>query len=627
MKNKFFPKLILLIVFTFCFCGVSISQEKYSKIKLQITKDKIQDIVNLGVVVDGNIVYEGDYAILEISEKEVKLLEDNGYKYEVLIDDMSKYYQKRNEEEQKALKKKQDEKGDIKNPSSYIAPTEFTYGSMGSFHTLTEINAVMDTMAKRYPTFVSPRAQIGTMTSIEGRPIYYVKLSNNVSYNDPKKPQVLFNALHHAREPEGMESELFFMWYLLENYNTNDSIKFLVDNTQMYFVPCVNVDGYTYNQTTNSTGGGMWRKNRRHNSDGTYGVDLNRNYGYHWVQSTTTSADDYSGTAGFSEPETQIMEGFAISHDFEFSISIHCYGNYMIHPWGYSSTVFPPDYNYFHSVGKMLTKDNGYLVGNPYQTVGYTANGGSLDWYYGEQTAKNRVIEYSPEAGSSSDGFWPTKTRIIPNCQNNMYMNLLLAQFSHQAIVKDLSPSSILNMSGTFDYNIKRLSVDPKTFYVKIVPLDQWIQTIGDSVTFAGLDTFQVQTGSINYTLNPSIQTGQPFSYNLIFSDGKYVISRTIKKVYNGATGVLNQDEADNSVLVYPNPIKSDFAVSIDGKGNGDCSIKIENSLGQVIFSDNFKKQNSKIIKKYNLSNFPKGVYIAKITTNNKTTCIKLFLE
>ena len=71
------------------------------------------------------------------------------------------------------------------------------------------------------------------------------------------------------------------MWYLLENYATNADIKATVDNTELFFVPCVNPDGYVYNQTTNPNGGGMWRKNRRNNGT-SFGVDINRNYGYNW---------------------------------------------------------------------------------------------------------------------------------------------------------------------------------------------------------------------------------------------------------------------------------------------------------------------------------------------------------
>ena len=105
----------------------------------------------------------------------------------------------------------------------------------------------------------------------EGRSLYWLKISNNPNVNQ-SKPQVLYTAIHHAREPESLVELVYYMWYLLENYNTNAEIKYLVDNLEMYFVPCVNPDGYIYNYTTNPNGGGLWRKNRRNNGDGTYGV-------------------------------------------------------------------------------------------------------------------------------------------------------------------------------------------------------------------------------------------------------------------------------------------------------------------------------------------------------------------
>jgi murein tripeptide amidase MpaA len=93
---------------------------------------------------------------------------------------------------------------------------------------------------------------------------------------------MFFNAVHHAREPMSMSQLIFFMWHILENYNTDKDIKTLVNSTELYVVPCVNPDGYVYNQGTNPSGGGMWRKNRRNNGNGTFGVDPNRNYAYKW---------------------------------------------------------------------------------------------------------------------------------------------------------------------------------------------------------------------------------------------------------------------------------------------------------------------------------------------------------
>jgi murein tripeptide amidase MpaA len=97
---------------------------------------------------------------------------------------------------------------------------------------------------------------------------------------------------------------MYYMWYLLENYGTDPEATYLVDNREMYFVPCFNPDGYEYNRQTDPNGGGMWRKNRRNNG-GSYGVDLNRNFGYMWGyddlgSSPIPSSETYRGPSAFS---------------------------------------------------------------------------------------------------------------------------------------------------------------------------------------------------------------------------------------------------------------------------------------------------------------------------------------
>ena len=140
-------------------------------------------------------------------------------------------------------------------------------------------------------------------------------MSNNPSVDQPAKPQMLVTSLHHAREPGSLSAVIYYLSYLLENYSTDTHIKTIIDNTELYFVPCVNPDGYIYNITTYPGGGGMWRKNRRVNAGGSFGVDLNRNYGYNWGFDNVGSSpngvsDTYRGASAFSEPETQAVRNF-----------------------------------------------------------------------------------------------------------------------------------------------------------------------------------------------------------------------------------------------------------------------------------------------------------------------------
>ena len=58
----------------------------------------------------------------------------------------------------------------------------------------------------------------------------------------------------------------------------------------------------------------MWRKNRRDNGNGTFGVDLNRNYSYEWAligSSGNGNSDVYHGISAFSEPESQALKWFS----------------------------------------------------------------------------------------------------------------------------------------------------------------------------------------------------------------------------------------------------------------------------------------------------------------------------
>ncbi len=224
---------------------------------------------------------------------------------------------------------------------------------------------------------------------------------------------------------------LYYMFYLLESYGTDPEATYLVNERELYFVPVVNPDGYVYNQTTNPNGGGLWRKNRRVNGGGVFGVDLNRNYGYRWGfdnvgSSPTPSSDTYRGPAPFSEPETSAIRAFHQGRTIWNGFHYHAYGNYLIHPYAYAATAFPPapDHALYTRYGAALSAMNGYLVGNFAQTLGYLGNGEVIDWSYGEQVEKNKVFAILPEVGGAGDGFWPPPSRIVPIAEQNRGPNL-----------------------------------------------------------------------------------------------------------------------------------------------------------------------------------------------------------
>ena len=116
---------------------------------------------------------------------------------------------------------------------------------------------------------------------------------------------------------------------LVENQAENQD---LIDFYDFYILPVANPDGYEFSFTSNR----LWRKNRARNSllplcDG---VDLNRNFGYHWADAKTlspsggshlTCVDSYAGPGPFSEPENRNIAHFVSSIRQNVVVSVYSY--------------------------------------------------------------------------------------------------------------------------------------------------------------------------------------------------------------------------------------------------------------------------------------------------------------
>lgn len=302
----------------------------------------------------------------------------------------------------------------------------FGEGSMGGYYTEAEVAGQLDSMQLLHPGLIDIQV-IGY--SLEGRPIRAARISDNPASDEPWEPEVLYTALTHAREPAGMMTLVYFMWWLLEEYGNDPDATYLVNNRQIWFIPVVNPDGYVWNETTNPSGGGFWRKNRRDNGNGTRGVDLNRNYGpdYMWNapnggSSTNTGSDTYRGTAPFSEPETQTIDSFLRLRSVRACLNYHTHGNLLIYPYGYLSAESPDSARY-RALAFDLTRVNRYASGTDQQTVNYSTRGNSDDYMYGD-TTKFRTYAMTPEVGTA---FWPPSSQILPMVTVNLPANIRFA--------------------------------------------------------------------------------------------------------------------------------------------------------------------------------------------------------
>jgi carboxypeptidase T len=364
--------------------------------------------------------------IAEISENDYEILLKSGFNYTILIEDMQEYYNSippLTDTEKQSF---------IDESIRDYKVSGFGFGSVGGHYSLNEVILELDSMFMLFPNLITQKIQIGS--TFENRPIYAVKISDNPNITE-NEPRVLYTGLTHAREPMGMMAIIYFMYYLLENYGTDPEVTYLVNNREMYFIPVVNPDGYEYNRSTNPNGGGLWRKNRRNNS-GSYGVDLNRNWGpyAYWNapnngSSTSPTSDTYRGTAPFSEPELVAVRDFIAGKNIKCALNYHTYSNLLVFPYGALGRE-TPDSAIFREFAIDMTRFNNYTYGTDLQTVGYSTRGNSDDYMYDGDTLLNgsKIFAMTPEVGTSADGgFWALQNRIFALAQVNLRPNLYYA--------------------------------------------------------------------------------------------------------------------------------------------------------------------------------------------------------
>jgi carboxypeptidase T len=181
----------------------------------------------------------------------------------------------------------------------------------------------------------------------EGRTVSAVRLRAG---DDPDLPSILFTSGVHAAELGGPDSCIYFIYRLIDAYLTKsslalgnktfsaDRIQAMLNNLDIFVLPCANPDGRAYVQTSQE----WWRKNRNPNVGmNAIGVDINRNYDFLWssgVGSSFIPADDtYKGEEAFSEPETRNIQWLLDTSSADYFMDIHGPSGLLVYTWGDAS--------------------------------------------------------------------------------------------------------------------------------------------------------------------------------------------------------------------------------------------------------------------------------------------------
>ncbi|MCP2604865.1 M14 family metallopeptidase [Candidatus Aminicenantes bacterium AH-873-B07] len=313
---------------------------------------------------------------------------------------------------------------------SELVPPISKHGLNGAYHSYTELERDLFNLEQSYPE-IAKIFDIGD--SWENRNIYAIKISDNVEF-DEDEAEVFFVGCHHAREWISVEIPYLLAHYLLLNYYQNPRIQNIVDNSEIWIVPLLNPDGLEYSITTFR----YWRKNRRDNGNGSYGVDLNRNYGYNWGydnigSSPNTFSQTYRGLSPFSEPETRAIKNLFEQKNFKAAVSYHSYSQIILYPWGYTEEPSPLNdllERLSENMANLICQVNGntYLTGQSGKIL-YLTNGDATDWILGIYNIPAFTIELPP-IDFISGGFFNSEEDIIPIFKENLPAALFLIEWA-----------------------------------------------------------------------------------------------------------------------------------------------------------------------------------------------------
>ena len=274
----------------------------------------------------------------------------------------------------------------------------------GNYHNYFGTTKMLNGFNEKYPDLVDVFS-IGK--SVLGKNIWCVRVTNE--NNDDIKSSCLLDGCIHGVEWEAGEACLYLAEYLLINFNTNETIKLILNTTQVYLVPLVNPDARENND--------LWLGNDN-------GVDLNRNFDIFFgklrshclrlgkllnrikIPVIKFYPNDPSkwwrncGRYTFSEPESQSLRDLMKvidTQDFSFYVNCHTATHEIFTPVPWAKTIWNPPYilteneiQIFNYVKDWVEENTEYKADRSTDTV---LGGCSFMWVFNEFRIPSFVFE------------------------------------------------------------------------------------------------------------------------------------------------------------------------------------------------------------------------------------------
>ena len=436
------------------------------------------------------------------------------------------------------------------------------------YHRYQQVLDLLDNYSKLYPdiTFLDT---IGISQRL-GFYIPAIKISDNASLEEDE-PAILYDGLHHANEPVGMESTLAILEYLLSNYGTDPQVTSWINNTEIWIVPMINPDGWYY-LVENELGNPWWRKNLRDNNDNGVintdydGVDVNRNYDFNWNigGSGDPGSWTYRGPEVFSESEARAKRDLALDQKFVMSFSYHSYGEIVIYSWQEAPRA--PDQDLILEIADSIaSRIPKFAGGESYDPrVSNCQTGFSRCWMYGVAG----TFEFTIETASS---FMPSGVDGLSIAQDNIPGALYILDR--------------VNGPGISGHILDKLSGQALEADYKILEIYDDILTIKTSDSLYGRYDRLLQPGEYTLQVSKEGYLTEIIS-NIQVEDGAMTnLDVFLIPIVSGIED-LQALPFDGNIRLsqnYPNPFKNNTSIKYYTEKAGNLSIEVYDLLGKKV--------------------------------------------
>ena len=444
--------------------------------------------------------------------------------------------------------------------------------------------ATMDTFQHRFPNL----CKIDTVLAQtpDGHMILAAHISNDLN-NRGNKPAFWYSSTIHGDEPVGYYIMLHLIHYILNNYNTDEQVRNLVDNVDIWITPIENPDG-TYHYSDNSLNNSPW--STRYNGNG---VDLNRYYplaGY-----STEPVDDY-------EPEVIAMKAFAADKQFTMSANFHGGAELFNYPWDTWETNERPNpdrYWWIHAGERFtdtcqsmhssyMTEESGVIEGGDW----YVITGSRQDYFNYYQHCREVTIEISSDKVVSSNrlpNYWdylkPSLLNYIGECLNG-FRGIVTDSITGEPL-----PATVF--VNNHDDNISCVQT--------IMPVGNYHRPIASgsfSVTYSS-------PGYVSKTLSLDVNECESLVQDVQLVPVGYGVDNPLA----------------NAIQIYPNP--SNGQIFINGNQLAMEMISIYDVCGKMVKSIPAEDTMLSI----DLSDCPAGIYFVRIYTKSGEVTKKLVVR